>query len=186
MEEKEIHVFIEGEKIALIAKNSALVTLYTKWINDPICRKYAPFIFPRTVDDVKKYLEPSTGVKTQIEFDIYHKVEKKVIGWIGVKDISWVFRDAEIFYVIGDRDCWGHGLATEAVILLLNYAFLELNLHKIKALALAPNAASNRILQKLGFSLEGTFKEESYIDGKYYDLKRYGLLKVDWLNREIK
>lgn len=125
------------------------------------------------------------GVKTLIEFDIYHKVDEKVIGWIGIKDIMWSHRCAEIFYIIGDRDYWGRGLATEAVILILKYAFLELNLHKIKALALAPNTASNRILQKLGFSLEGTFKEEGYIDGKYYDLKHYGLLKAEWLNRAV-
>lgn len=37
MKEDLVPVFIEGEKIALIAKNSALVSLYVKWLNDPIC-----------------------------------------------------------------------------------------------------------------------------------------------------
>jgi RimJ/RimL family protein N-acetyltransferase len=181
MEEEGVHIFIEGKEIALIAKNSALVSLYCKWVDDPICRKYAPFIIPRTVEDSKKYLEPQMGVKKLIEFDIYHKVEKKVIGFIGVKNINWFHRLAEIFYLIGEQDYWGRGLATDAVSLILNYAFKELNLHKIYGIVLVPNIASIRIFEKLGFSLEGTFKEEGYIDGIYHDIKRYGCLKADWL-----
>jgi RimJ/RimL family protein N-acetyltransferase len=181
MEEEGVYIFIEGKEIALIAKNSTLVSLYCKWIDDPICRKYAPFIIPRTVEDIKKFLEPQMGVKKLIEFDIYHKGEGKVIGFIGVKEINWFHRFAEIFYLIGERDFWHRGLATKAVILVLNYAFKELNLHKIYAQVMDPNIASIRVLDKCGFTLEGTFKEGYYIDGKYHDIKRYGLLKAEWL-----
>lgn len=181
MEEEGVHIFIEGKEIALIAKNSALVSLYCKWIDDPICRKYAPFIIPRTVEDIKKFLEPQMGVKKLIEFDIYHRVERKVIGFIAIKDINWFHRRAEISYMIGERSYWGRDLATEAVILMLNYAFKELNLHKIYGIVLVPNIASIRIFEKLGFGLEGTLREECYIDGKYHDMKRYGLLKAEWL-----
>ncbi|MDX1797516.1 MAG: GNAT family protein, partial [Candidatus Lokiarchaeia archaeon] len=72
-----------------------------------------------------------------------------------------------------------------AVILMLNYGFKELNLHKIFGEIFVPNIASIRIFEKLKFSLEGTFEKEGYIDGIYHDIKRYGLLKVEWLNRQI-
>jgi RimJ/RimL family protein N-acetyltransferase len=64
---------------------------------------------------------------------------------------------------------------------MLNYGFEELNLHKIYAGVMDPNIASIRVLDKCGFTLEGTFKEEYYIDGVYHDLKRYRLLKTEWL-----
>jgi len=185
MEEVGVDVFIDGEKIALIALNLERVSLYCKWSNDPVCRKYLRNIIPKTIEEFKKLLEPMKGVN-QIVFNIYYKSDKKVIGSIGLNLINWFNRNAKIFYIIGEREYWGHGLATEAVLLILNYAFQELNLHMIYACVMIPNIASIRVLEKLGFTLEGTFREESYIDGMYHDTKRYSILKNEWLSTESK
>ncbi len=181
MEEEGVHIFIDGEEIALIAKNPAHVDLYCKWLNDPVCRKYMRFQVPKTIEEVKQFLVPQKGVKEIIILDIYHKADKKVIGHIGLMFINWFNRNANIFYLIGEREYWGCGLASKAINTMLNYGFEELNLHKIYAQVMDPNIASIRVLDKCGFTLEGTFKEEYYIDGVYHDLQRYRLLKTEWL-----
>jgi RimJ/RimL family protein N-acetyltransferase len=186
MEEEGVHIFIDGEEIALTAKNTAYADLYGKWLNDPICRKYMRFQVPKTLEEIKQFLVPQKGIKEMILLDIYHKAEKKVIGNIGLSSIHWFNRNGNLFYLVGEREYWGRGLASKAVYLLLNYGFKELNLHKIYAKVMGPNLASMRILDKFGFTLEGTLREEYYIDGKYYDLKHYGLLRTEWINRENK
>lgn len=185
MEEQEVHKFIEGDKIALITMNPERVSLYCKWANDPICRKYLRNDIPTTIEEFKKIMEPQMGVKQVIPLNIFHKSDKKVVGTVGLLHINWYNRRAMIFYLIGEREYWGHGLATEAVKLMLDYAFQEIDLHKIFSGVIITNIASIRILEKLGFTLEGIDRDEFYIDGKYHDSKQYSILKNEWLNRDI-
>ena len=93
-------------------------------------------------------------------------------------------RRGKIFYLIGEQECWGRGLTTEAVSLMLDYAFQEIDLHRIYTEVFPPNIASIRILEKLGITLEGILREYSYFDGKFQDAKQYSILKNEWLNRE--
>ncbi len=68
-------MFIDGEEIALTAKNPAHVEVYCKWLNDSICRKYMRFQVPKTIEEVKQFLVPQKGVKEIIVLDIYHKLD---------------------------------------------------------------------------------------------------------------
>ena len=182
MENSEVHPFIEGKLIDLLPLDSNHVDLYSKWENDPKVRKYARTEIPVTVEESKKYLEPSKGsVRTRIMFEIWHKKDKKPIGFCEFDDIFWSYRIANIGYLIGDVKYWGKGIGTELVKLLLEYGFNELDLHKITVDVVVPNVSSIRCLEKNGFRLEGTLKKEMYIDGKYYDILKYGLLKEEWI-----
>lgn len=75
---------------------------------------------------------------------------------------------------------WGDGYATEASAHLLEYGFRELRLHRVSATAAAPNAASRRLCERLGFVHEGTARESQFLDGEYVDVERYGLLVDEW------
>ncbi len=182
-EEIEVFPFIEGERIDLVAGNSKWVPLVCKWQNDPKVRRYARNMWPVTIEEVKKWFEPSPDrhMKEFVVFTIYHKADKRPIGSVGFGRINWVSRNANIFATIGEPEYWGKGIAIEANKLLIKYGFTELNFHKIYAGVFTPNKRSLRAAEKLGFEKEAILKEEMYVDGVYHDVHKFALFKRDWI-----
>jgi len=183
--EEEIYTFIEGENIDLAPTNSEHVEIYAKWTNSEKIRKYARNEVPRTIEEMKKRHEPhNEGPKEHIGMEIWHKKDKKLIGIGGLNHINWYSRTANIFMQIGELDYWSQGIGTEAAKLIVDYGFMELNLHKIYAGVLSKNVGSWTCAEKVGFIQEATLKEEAYVDGEYLDVKKFYLLKNEWLNRK--
>jgi len=182
-EEIEVFPFIEGETIDLVAGNSKWVPLVCKWQNDPKVRRYARNMWPVTIEEIKKWFEPSPDrhMKEFVVFTIYHKRDKRPIGSVGFGRINWVSRNANIFATIGEPEYWGKGIAIEANKLLIKYGFTELNFHKIYAGVFTPNKRSLRAAEKLGFEKEAILKEEMYVDGEYHDVHKFALFKRDWI-----
>ena len=181
-----IPIFIEGETIDLIPLNIENIKLYAKWENNPKVRIYSRNIIPRTLEDMKKHLEPSERhsrrtPKNEVSFEIWHKKDKKTIGFGGVSDINWYNQQAYLGLLIGEPDYWGQKIGEEATRLLVEYAFNELNIFKIKASILAINKGSWRCAEKNGFTRVATFKKDMYVNGEYLDNYVYSLLKEDWL-----
>ncbi len=182
-EEIEVFPFIEGETIDLVAGNSKWIPLVCKWQNSPKVRRYARNMWPHTIEDIKKWFEPSPDrhMREFVVFTIYHKRDKRPIGSVGFGRINWVSRNANIFATIGEPEYWGKGIAVEANKLLIKYGFTELNFHKIYAGVFTPNKRSLRAAEKLGFEKEAVLKEEMYVDGVYHDVHKFALFKRDWI-----
>ena len=181
-----IPTFIEGETIDLVPLNVENIKLYAKWENNPKVRIYARNIIPRTIEDMKKYLEPSErqsrrSPKNEVSFEIWHKKDKKIIGFGEVSDINWYNQQAYLGLLIGEPDYWGQKIGEEATRLLVEYAFNELNIFKLKASILVVNKGSWRCAEKNGFTRVATFKKDMYVNGEYLDNYVYSLLKEDWL-----
>ena len=103
----------------------------------------------------------------------------KVVGNISVEQKADVYcRDGEIGYLLL-TEYWSKGIMTEAVHLICDIAFSELDIVRITGLVYAPNKASQRVLEKNGFVREGLQKDAVYKDGRLYDLCLYGKLKQD-------
>ena len=184
-EGKEVPVFIEGERICFLPHSSEHINLYIKWINDPKVRKYARDIVPIRVEDAKRWFEPSErGISDYVGFEIWHKEDKKPIGFIGLGSIDWINGSANVGISIGEPAYWNKNIATEATKLLIDYAFNELNLNKLQAGVAIENIGSWSVAEKIGFVFEGIQKHEMYVDGKYVDEKTYRMLKEDWLKKE--
>ncbi|MFX1387675.1 MAG: GNAT family N-acetyltransferase [Promethearchaeota archaeon] len=173
--------FIEGENVSLCPANADHINLYAAWMNNPKIRKYARYELPQTIEEVKKLFEPKKeAVKTEIFFEIWHNKDEKPIGYAGLIRIQWFTRNAHIFYLI-DPNYWGKNLGTEAGRLVIDYAYKELNLHKITARMFAPNKSSLRVAEKIGFKHEITLKKEVFIDGEHIDVLEYAIFKDDWM-----
>ncbi len=98
------------------------------------------------------------------------------------------------FTINKHRAEWGFYLSPEATTgagtrlgkAALNYAFDELQLHKVSGEALDFNLPSVKFHRKLGFVDEGCLRDHAEIDGKYYDIYCFGLLKTEWHSKREK
>jgi RimJ/RimL family protein N-acetyltransferase len=92
------------------------------------------------------------------------------------------FRSAALGYCLAEA-AWGHGYATEAAAAVLTWAFATLDLNRVQAETDTRNAASARVLEKLGFVHEGTLREDCIVNGVVSDSWVFGLLRRDWTPR---
>lgn len=106
--------------------------------------------------------------------------EDKVLGHFALHSWSRNHRRAEAGYDMA-RAYWGRGIATEALHAILHFGFTQMNLHRIYAGTVADNQESVRLLERLGFTREGTRRENSWEeDGRFHDSAIYGLLRREF------
>jgi RimJ/RimL family protein N-acetyltransferase len=74
---------------------------------------------------------------------------------------------------------WNQGIASEAAAAALSHALGGLRLHRVEALVALENKASQRVIEKLGFTREGVAREAEYVDGRYLDHIQYSYLHGD-------
>ncbi|WP_371805883.1 GNAT family N-acetyltransferase [Candidatus Lokiarchaeum ossiferum] len=178
MENAEDFGFITGQKVNLVPLNSNHVDLYFKWNNDSRVRKYLGNVIPIPLEEIKKSIgSPKTNY---VGFEVWHKADKKPIGYVHVDGINWMRRKASIGALIGEVEYWGKGLATEVTKLIVDYCFGELNLNKIASLIYEPNKASQKCVERVGFTLEATIGDAGYSDGVYFPDLYYSYYRKDW------
>ena len=115
---------------------------------------------------------------------IIHKESCMLIGTCGINE--WVqirANRAEIGYDLL-KSFWGKGYMQEALNALLDYAFDELQIHRIEAMVDPLNTRSQRLLEKTGFTKEGTLRDYAYWKGEFQSETVYSMLEQEW--RELK
>lgn len=105
--------------------------------------------------------------------------DSSFVGWCSLTRWNPDFRSASLGYCFSDS-AWGHGYATEAAHAVLRWAFDTLDLNRVQAEADTRNAASARVLEKVGFEREGTLREDCVVNGVVSDSWVYGLLRRQW------
>lgn len=104
----------------------------------------------------------------------------QIVGTCTLAAIDRDNRCAEIGFALGRR-YWGQGLILRALPALIDFAFDTLRLHRLGADADPRNAASIRVLEKLGFRREGLRRECYFHLGEIQDAMLFGLLQRDWM-----
>lgn len=129
----------------------------------------------RFIAACQQMADEGTGARPVIE----RASDGALIGWCGLTRWNPVYRSAALGYVLDDA-AWGQGYATEAAVALLDWAFDTLDLNRVQAETDTRNAASARVLEKLGFIREGTLREDCVVNGEVSDSWVYGLLRRQW------
>jgi ribosomal-protein-alanine N-acetyltransferase len=92
------------------------------------------------------------------------------------------FQNAFVGYWI-DEAMAGQGLAPEATVAILRFAFEELGLHRVEIAIVPRNRASRRVVEKLGLREEGVAVRYLEIDGQWEDHVRYAMTSEEWTTR---
>ncbi|MBW1728596.1 MAG: GNAT family N-acetyltransferase [Deltaproteobacteria bacterium] len=160
--------FLVGEKIYLRAFDmDDLEGDYIQWMNDgEIIRHLASNAFPKTKDELKRYVEQMIHNPDYVFFAVIEKSTGKHVGNAKLGPINWIDRRTHYGRVMS-KETWGKGYGSEVLKLMIKYAFEILNLNRMIDFIVSSNLGSIRSNQKAGMDVEGEIKEWAYKDGKY-------------------
>lgn len=167
----QTHPRLEGEKIYLRPITVEDVTdAYVGWLNDPEVNQFLETRFvAHTKETAREYVRKLAHDPAHIFLAIIRKDAGAHIGNIKLGPIDPHHKVGSIGIMIGDKESWGKGFATEAIQLLTSYAFDSLRLHKITAGAYENNVGSAKAFLKLGFFEEGRRKKHMRFGDTYVD-----------------
>jgi RimJ/RimL family protein N-acetyltransferase len=106
--------------------------------------------------------------------------DDRLLGDADLSVINWGSRDAFAGIGIGERQFWGKGYGTDAMALLLRYAFTELNLRRVTLNVFEFNQRAIRSYEKVGFRIEGRQRQAMQREGRRWDLIYMGILWEEW------
>lgn len=155
------------------------------FINDPeTASGIRPGIFfpYRHEEEEAWYNTIRSDSQTDYTFAIELKADGTYIGGCSINKISAKNRNAILGVLIG-KPFWNKGYGTDAMSLLVDFCFLEVNLYKVKLRVISYNKRAMRCYEKVGFRTEGVMKDEIYRYGKFHDDIAMAIFRADWEKR---
>jgi ribosomal-protein-alanine N-acetyltransferase len=128
------------------------------------------------LDWMQSWFEARGGLRWGITL----KGDDIVIGTCGFHHLSQENHRCDLGYDLLPA-YWGRGYVTEATHAMVRWCFENLDLHRIQADCTDGNIGSERVLEKVGFTYEGTWRENCFEHGRFVSLKQYGLLRREYL-----
>ena len=133
--------------------------------------------YPYTQDDAKDFIRAMQSADKDATFAFAITVQDKAIGSIGVFRQGNIHRrTAEMGYYVAESH-WGRGICSSAVKQVCLHVFDATDILRIYAEPFADNAASCRVLEKCGFTLEGRLRKNAVKNGVVRDMLLYALVK---------
>jgi ribosomal-protein-alanine N-acetyltransferase len=135
-----------------------------------------------SVDQAHRLIEGLAKVRLAgagINWAITLRGDERLIGKCGYNEWRKAHRRGDVSYIVA-REKRGMGVVSEALGAMLDYGFDHMNLHSVEAGVTPGNEASTRMLQRLGFRLEGHLRENFLTDRGFVDSLIYSMLRSDW------
>lgn len=135
--------------------------------------------YPYTTEDAKAFITLMRSADPHKIYAFAIAADQKVVGSVGVfRQENIHARTAEIGYYVA-KPYWGRGIGTMAVEQVCRTLFTHTDLIRVFAHPFAENAGSCRVLEKAGFSCEGTLRKSAVKNGRVLDMKLYALIRED-------
>jgi RimJ/RimL family protein N-acetyltransferase len=180
------HQLFEGALVRLVAPDlDHDAEIESKWTHDPEYLRLlrADPVRPLSPHQIKKKYEAEEkdeNASRRFHFAIRTRADDRLVGFIRLEHIEWTHGTGMVRMGIGDPNDWGQGYGTEALRLILRYAFAELNLYRITADTCEYNSRAVRFLERAGFALEVRRRQAIHRDGRRWDALKMGLLRQEW------
>jgi len=153
---------------------------YMRQLNLEPARPLSPEQVKKRYTEIEKEADEK---KNLFYFTIRLRSDDQLIGFARIYWIGWTSGFGLVQLGIGDSTQRGKGYGTQALSLLLRYAFAELNLHSLAADIPEYNLAATRLFQNAGFVEETRQRQAVYREGRRWDLIFFGILKDEWSKR---
>ena len=176
---------IQGKNVYLRPLEISDVKSIARWHNDN--EIMALFALTRTWSEEywSEWLEKRLRSQNAVYFGIVKKTDDRLIGHIHLEEIYWSHRLCrDLGILIGEKEEWSRGYGTEAMELLMRYAFEELGLHRLELMTFDFNERGMRVWAKCGFRQEGVMRRARLANGEWRDLIFYALLEEEYRGRK--
>lgn len=167
-----------GEKVYLRRLERSDLEKSLRWINNPEIMVIMGVFGPRTALEQEAWYESIAQSRNNLVFAICLVNSSEHIGNISLFDIDYINSNAGLSIFIVEPEHQGCGYGGEAVRLMVEYAFVYLNLHKVYSKTERLEAA--RMYERIGFMREGVLREHEFKYGQYTDKLVYGFLRSEF------
>jgi len=144
---------------------------------------------PLSVAQVKKKYEAIEKEvdesKRLFHFTIRGRDDSRFLGYVRIEGIEWTHATGNLRLGIGDPLERDHGYGSDALQLMLRFAFSELNLYRLSALVGEDNPGALRFFTRYGFVEEVRRRKAIRRDGQEWDLVHLGILRDEWLSPAV-
>ena len=169
-------MLIRGERIHIVPFGNDHLnnSRYFAWLNDIDVVRYLgrdEYLEHIPFAEVQQYVEEVRASKYCSFFAVYHTEENFFIGTAKINflnDRGLKNKIADIGIMIGERDYWGKGLATDILRAISQYAFVEMGVRKLTAGAASPNVAVLKAFERIGYVEEARLRRHLSIEGEGY------------------
>jgi RimJ/RimL family protein N-acetyltransferase len=168
---------ITGQNVSLKPFERRHLEKTRAWANDPELARLLDRARPVSDIEHERWFAALQEKTDCVYFAIETNSESRHVGNVWLWAIDSRHRKAELRIVIGEKDYLGAGTGTEAITLMSDYGLGQLNLHKVYAYVLGINPRARRAFEKAGFTLEGTLREDRWVDNSYTDVYLLGRLR---------
>jgi RimJ/RimL family protein N-acetyltransferase len=172
--------FLIGETVYLRPFEKEDLPLLRTWSNNPEIRKLTGEVLPTSAGASEKWFERMQNDPDRVWFIIALKENDHPIGEAGLLRIFYPWRTSDLTIILGDPFCWGKGYGSEAIHLLLDYAFGALALHRISIGVVGFNERALRFYEKIGFQREGVQRDGYFYNHQFSDFVMMSLLEDEY------
>lgn len=170
-------VFLEGDRVTLRTVEDEDVELFQRARNEPEFRETLGFDEPMNREATADWVEDDLGGENRTPLLVCR--DDTALGNVTLTSVNRV-RGYVSYWLLPEHR--GQGYMTEALSLVLDYAFETLGLARVGAWVVEFNDDSRALLERLGFVHEGTTRDSRYRRGEFQDMRMYGLLADEWLD----
>lgn len=172
---------IHGEKINLVEFTDEHLAnpRYYEWLRDldvMMNVRKLDYLLPMKKEAVVDYVHDLQASDREAFFAIHTK-DDVFIGTTRIAYIDWRLGTGDVGILIGEKNMWGKGLATDVVKTLAMYAFEVLSLRKLYSAPDAEHVAMCKCFEAVGFQKEGRIRKDILKNGVYHDRHYYGLFR---------
>lgn len=146
-----------------------------RWVNDPqVMQYFAGRQTKISEEEERRYLTGLIASKNDRAYSIFRGAD--YLGQCSINQIYWPARNGRIFLVLA-REHQKKGFGRQALQLLIDKAWDELNLHKLWLIVRHDNRRAQALYLRQGFDFEGVLVDEYFVQGRFYDMVRMGLVR---------
>ena len=172
---------LKGTGVELRRHDRTNYPLYARWYGDEeVWRLTSWTAEPMKQAAVERLFEDRERSSLDDSFAVHWEGEDEPVGVVSLTNINHANSSADLSVIVGDEKDRDRGLGTEAIRILLDYAFEDLGLNRVGLSVFEFNETAIHAYEKLGFEREGQLRKAIWRDGGFHDAILMSILARDW------
>jgi RimJ/RimL family protein N-acetyltransferase len=172
--------FLTGERVYLRPIEKEDMPMLCAWMNDPEIRALIGEATPMNQTAADQYFERIQNDANRVWFVVVEKETGQVIGETGLLRIFYPWRTADLTIILGEPSARGKGYGRETILLLMDYAFGALALHRLSIGVVGFNERALRFYESVGFKQEGVQRDGYFYNHAFSDFVMMSILEDEF------